>query len=83
MRIAFSPGTAATPQCAWQRTRTDRPALRKDMKGERIPDSEDQMAGLYQFQIRPGEVTLCRLQEYHDRWKMLIVKGQIIPQKKS
>ena len=52
---------------------------RKDMKGERAPDSEDQMAGLYQFQIRPGEVTLCRLQEYHDRWKMLIVKGQIIP----
>jgi len=37
------------------------------------------MAGLYQFQIRSGKVTFCRLQEYDNEWKMLITTGEIIP----
>ena len=37
------------------------------------------MAGLYQFQIRSGKVTFCRLQEYDNEWKMLITTGEIVP----
>ena len=37
------------------------------------------MAGLYQFQIKPGVVTFCRLAEYDNEWKMLIATGEIIP----
>ncbi len=49
------------------------------MKGVLPVDPNDSMAGLYQFQIRPGKVTLCRLQEYNNEWKMLITSGEIIP----
>jgi L-fucose isomerase-like protein len=52
---------------------------RKDMKGELPPTECDPMAGLAQFQVRPGRVTFCRLAEYDDRWKMLITTGEIIP----
>jgi L-fucose isomerase-like protein len=52
---------------------------RQDMKGELPSDPEDATAGLYQFQIRPGQVTLCRLAEYDHQWKMLITTGEIIP----
>jgi len=48
---------------------------RRDMKGEK----SDGRGALYQFQIKPGEVTICRLAEYDNRWKMLIVKGVIEP----
>lgn len=50
---------------------------RKDMKGELAPDPEDPQAGLYQFQIKPGPVTFCRLAEYDGAWKMLIARGEI------
>jgi L-fucose isomerase-like protein len=52
---------------------------RQDMKGGLPADPEDSQAGLYQFQIKPGTVTFCRLQEYNEAWKMLITKGEIIP----
>jgi L-fucose isomerase-like protein len=52
---------------------------RKDMKGVLAIPDEDQQAGLYQFQIKPGKVTFCRLAEYDDQWKMLITTGDIIP----
>jgi len=52
---------------------------RKDMAGVLpVPDG-DPMAGLYQFQIRPGPVTFCRLAEYDGEWKMLIASGRIMP----
>jgi L-fucose isomerase-like protein len=52
---------------------------RKDMAGALpIPDADPQ-AGLNQFQIKPGKVTLCRLVEYDNRWKLLITTGEIIP----
>lgn len=52
---------------------------RRDMKGELSIQKGDPMAGLYQFQIKPGKVTFCRLVEYDDHWKMLIATGEIIP----
>jgi L-fucose isomerase-like protein len=52
---------------------------RRDMQGVLPVDPNDSMAGLYQFQIRSGKVTFCRLQEYDNEWKMLITTGEIIP----
>jgi sugar/nucleoside kinase (ribokinase family) len=37
---------------------------RNDMKGTLSIKETDPMAGLYQFQLRPGKVTFCRLAEY-------------------
>ncbi len=52
---------------------------RKDMAGELPTVEEDPQAGLSQFQIQPGKVTLCRLAEYDNEWKLLITTGNIIP----
>jgi L-fucose isomerase-like protein len=52
---------------------------RRDMTGELPSQPGDEMAGLYQFQLKPGPVTFCRLAEYDNEWKMLITRGQIIP----
>jgi L-fucose isomerase-like protein len=52
---------------------------RRDMTGEQPAQSGDEMAGLYQFQLKPGAVTFCRLAEYDNQWKMLIARGEIIP----
>jgi L-fucose isomerase-like protein len=52
---------------------------RRDMQGVLPVDPSDNMAGLYQFQIRSGKVTFCRLQEYDNEWKMLITTGEIVP----
>jgi len=52
---------------------------RTDMTGELPVSSGDAMAGLYQFQIKPGKVTLIRLAEYDGIWKLLIAPGEIIP----
>jgi len=52
---------------------------RRDMKGELPVQEGDGSAGLYQFQIKPGMVTLCRLAEYDNEWKMLITTGDIVP----
>ncbi len=50
---------------------------RRDMTGE--GDSETGRGGLFQFQVKPGMVTLCRLAEYDNQWKMLIARGEIVP----
>ena len=52
---------------------------RWDMQGVLPVRSGDDQAGLYQFQVKPGKVTLCRLAEYNNEWKMLIASGEIIP----
>jgi L-fucose isomerase-like protein len=52
---------------------------RNDMLGELPVIAGDSQAGLFQFQLKAGEVTFCRLAEYDDQWKMLITKGEIIP----
>jgi len=52
---------------------------RRDMKGDLPVGEGDRMAGLHQFQLKPGKVTFCRLAEYDDQWKMLIATGEIIP----
>jgi L-fucose isomerase-like protein len=49
------------------------------MTGKEAILEEDASAGLAQFQLKPGPVTICRLVEYHDRWKMLIAGGEIVP----
>ncbi len=58
-----------------------RTALRSrgDMQGVLPIREGDEQAGLYQFQVKPGKVTLCRLAEYDNEWKMLIASGEIIP----
>lgn len=52
---------------------------RHDMAGELPVEEGNPMAGLYQFQIKPGTVTFCRLAEYDNEWKMLIATGEIEP----
>ena len=56
---------------------------RRDMKGELPVDSCDPMAGLNQFQVKPGVVTFCRLAEYDDKWKMLIATGTVVPSEET
>jgi len=58
----------------------DKTALRsrRDMKGE-LSIEDNASEGLAQFQIKSGIVTMCRLAEYDDEWKMLITTGEIIP----
>ncbi len=51
---------------------------RPNMTGELPAKENDPAAGLYQFQIKPGPVTFCRLAEYDGEWKMLIATGEII-----
>ncbi len=52
---------------------------RMDMKGELPVQEGNPTAGLFQFQIKPGVVTFCRLAEYDGQWKMLIAKGKVVP----
>lgn len=52
---------------------------RGDMKGELAIDEGNVQAGLFQFQLRSGPVTFCRLAELDGHWKMLIAQGEIEP----
>ncbi len=52
---------------------------RRDMSGDLPVIQNDEMAGLFQFQVKPGVVTFCRLAEYDNEWKMLISRGEIVP----
>lgn len=56
---------------------------RNDMTGTLPIAKRDPMAGLAQFQIKPGRVTFCRLVEYDNAWKMLITTGEIIPSEET
>jgi len=38
---------------------------------------EERSMGTAEFQLKPGDVTLCRLVEYDGKFKMLITKGRI------
>ncbi len=38
----------------------------------------ERSAGTAEFQLKPGDVTLCRLVEYDGKFKMFITKGEII-----
>ena len=48
------------------------------MQGALPADAGDSQAGLYQFQLKPGHVTICRLAEYNGEWKLLIAPGEIV-----
>jgi L-fucose isomerase-like protein len=41
----------------------------------------DRSMGTGEFELKPGVVTLCRLQEYKGHFKMLVTKGDIIESK--
>jgi L-fucose isomerase-like protein len=56
---------------------------RSNMTGEVPIKENDDMAGLYQFQVKPGVVTFCRLAEYDNQWKMLIACGEIVPSEET
>jgi L-fucose isomerase-like protein len=68
-----------SPVCLANDPRKTALRARGDMAGVLDPDPADVQAGLYQFQLKPGKVTFCRLAEYDDQWKMLITTGEIIP----
>ena len=50
------------------------PCLARDKGGVGLTE-----AGMFEFEVGPGVVTLCRLAEYGGRWKMLIASGEIVP----
>jgi L-fucose isomerase-like protein len=52
---------------------------RRDMQGTQPAHPGDNFAGLYQFQVRSGPVTFCRLAENRGDWKMLIARGEAVP----
>ncbi|NSW52627.1 MAG: hypothetical protein HPY85_09005 [Anaerolineae bacterium] len=56
---------------------------RNDMLGSAEILEDDSQAGLLQFQLAPGVVTLNRLVEYDGEWKMLITGGEIIPSEET
>jgi L-fucose isomerase-like protein len=56
---------------------------RRDMTGELPVEEGDASAGLYQFQVKSGPVTFCRLAEYEGRWKMLLARGEVIPSEET
>ena len=56
---------------------------RKDMAGTEAIIEDDPQAGLYQFQVKSGPVTFCRLAEYDGDWKMLIARGEIVPSEET
>jgi L-fucose isomerase-like protein len=75
--LAWHCGNA--PACLARDPREVALRSRHDMKGELPVSSGDTQAGLYQFQLKPGRVTFCRLAEYDGAWKMLIAGGDIVP----
>jgi len=75
--LAWHCGNAPTCLAADRRKTALR--SRSDMKGEMPSKPGDAMAGLFQFQIKPGPVTFCRLAEYDGKWRMLIASGEIMP----
>ncbi len=65
-----APMCLAAPGC--------RPQVRiQSILGKLFEGDAGQGAG--EFELAPGPVTLSRLQEYDNRFKMLITKGEIIP----
>lgn len=79
--LAWHCGNA--PACLAADNRRAAIRSRGDMEGLAVAGADAAMAGLYQFQVRPGKVTFCRLAEYDNRWKMLIAPGEIIPSEET
>jgi len=75
--LAWHCGNA--PLCLAKESEKTALRSRRDMKGELPIEEKDRSSGLYQFQVKPGKVTFCRLAEYDNKWKMLIANGEIIP----
>jgi len=75
--LAWHCGNA--PVCLAANSKKTALRSRVDMRGVLPADLGDSQAGLYQFQLKPGQVTICRLAEYDGQWKMLIAPGHIIP----
>lgn len=75
--LAWHCGNA--PACLARDARAVALRSRRDMTGTLPAPRADDSAGLFQFQLAPGPVTLCRLAEYDGQWKMLIAGGQIVP----
>jgi L-fucose isomerase-like protein len=40
---------------------------------------QSERGGLFQFQLKPGAVTICRIAQYDDEWRMLLTRGKIVP----
>jgi L-fucose isomerase-like protein len=75
--LAWHCGNA--PTCLARDPREVALRSRADMAGTLPVREGDPLAGLFQFQLRPGRVTFCRLAEYDGAWKMLIAAGEIMP----
>lgn len=81
MLLAWHCGNA--PACLARESGETALRSRFDMTGEGPVAPSDAQAGLYQFQLRPGPVTFCRLAEYDGAWKMLIARGVIVPSEET
>ena len=75
--LAWHCGNA--PACLAADTACTALRSRRDMKGNLPIQPRDASSGLFQFQIKPGPVTFCRLAEYDNQWKLLITSGEIAP----
>jgi L-fucose isomerase-like protein len=51
---------------------------RGNMTGAEAIGKSDGNTGLFQFQLKAGPVTMCRLTEYDGQWRMLITAGKIV-----
>ncbi len=79
--LAWHCGNA--PMCLAKNPKEIALRSRRDMTGELPVEEGDPMAGLFQFQLKAGEVTFCRLAEYDNHWKMLIATGDIVPSEET
>ena len=77
LTLAWHCGNA--PPCLARDAREVALRSRRDMTGALPPQRADGSAGLLQFQLTPGPVTICRLAEYDGQWRLLIVGGEIVP----
>ncbi|HEY3285399.1 MAG TPA: hypothetical protein VGN26_24255 [Armatimonadota bacterium] len=79
--LAWHCGNA--PSCLARKSTETALRSRRDMIGANPPSDDDVQAGLYQFQLKPGPVTFCRLAEYDGEWRMLIAGGEVEPSKET
>lgn len=75
--LAWHCGNA--PPCLARDRRETALRTRSNMTGTQAVQKADGNTGLFQFQLKAGPVTLCRLAEYDGQWKMLIAAGRIVP----
>lgn len=78
--LAWHCGNA--PRCLARDSANTALRARSNMTGK-LPPEKAGKGGVYQFQLRPGPVTFCRLTEYDGEWKMLIAGGEIVPSEET